>query len=62
VLTDVGDAGAIAATLDGLLADDEARQRVGRAGRARVDALFAGEQVRDELLRFYERVRTESSA
>jgi rhamnosyl/mannosyltransferase len=49
-----GDATALAAAIDTLMADAGLRDRMGRAGRARVEAEFTMERLRERLRLFYE--------
>jgi rhamnosyl/mannosyltransferase len=49
-----GDAAALGGAIDRLLADPALRERMGIAGRARVEAEFTMERLRDRLRGFYE--------
>jgi glycosyltransferase involved in cell wall biosynthesis len=49
-----GDPVALRAGIDGLMADPVRRQAMGAAGRARVDAEFTIERLRERLRAFYE--------
>jgi glycosyltransferase involved in cell wall biosynthesis len=51
-----GDAGALAAALHQLLADDELRARLARVGRARVDRHYSWERVADQTYELFQQV------
>jgi glycosyltransferase involved in cell wall biosynthesis len=54
IVVRAGDAASLGAAIDALLADPERRARLGAAGRARVEAEFTMERLRERLLQFYE--------
>ena len=54
IVVRAGDAGALRAAIDLLIADPRRRAQLGAAGRARVEAEFTIERLRDRLREFYE--------